>query len=130
MRQIFTSQRLENVEGVAQLLNDAGIDTKITDGRTWKGNSRREFSYNDKKQSTTSQPAVWVMKADDYKRARELLQQGGLLDASKTTSYLPDNVQFKDKPLTPQAKVMRVKLGLLALIAGASALVLLRTVFA
>ncbi|HEX5755807.1 MAG TPA: pathogenicity-like protein [Arenimonas sp.] len=130
MRQIFTSQRLENVEGVAHMLNEAGIETKITDGRTWKGNSRREFSYNDKKQSSAPAPAVWVMKADDYKRARELLQQGGLLDGSKTSSYVPDTVQFKDKPLTPQAKVMRVKLVLLGLIAAATALLFMRTVFA
>lgn len=130
MRQIFSSQRLENVEGVARLLNEAGIETRITDGRSWKGNSRREFTYNDKKRSDAPQPAVWVLKAEDYKRARDLLHQGGLLDPSKTGSYLPDEVQFREKPLTPQAKVMRIKLILLALIAGASALVLMRTLFA
>ena len=48
MRQVFTSVRLENVENVERLLNDAGITTKITGGRTWKGRSRREFSYSDK----------------------------------------------------------------------------------
>ena len=46
MRQVFTSTRLENVEGVAKLLGEHGIETKITQGRSWKGNSRREFSYS------------------------------------------------------------------------------------
>ena len=48
MRPIFTSTRLENVEGVAKMLGEHGIETKITQGRSWKGNSRREFSYTAK----------------------------------------------------------------------------------
>ena len=35
MRQVFSSPRLENVEQVARLLEDAGIETRITDG--WVG---------------------------------------------------------------------------------------------
>ena len=48
MRQVFTSVRLENVEAVERLLNEAGIQTKLSQGRSWKGNSRREFSYSNK----------------------------------------------------------------------------------
>ena len=43
MRQVFTSPRLENVEGVAQLLRDAGVEIKVTDARSYKKVSRREY---------------------------------------------------------------------------------------
>ncbi|HXH00735.1 MAG TPA: pathogenicity-like protein, partial [Xanthomonadaceae bacterium] len=34
MRQVFSSIRLETVEGVAKLLRDAGIQVRITNGRS------------------------------------------------------------------------------------------------
>ena len=37
MRQVFSSPRLENVERVSQLLEEAGIETRITHGRSYKG---------------------------------------------------------------------------------------------
>ena len=33
MRQVFTSHRLENVEGVEKLLNEAGIETRLFKGQ-------------------------------------------------------------------------------------------------
>ena len=47
MRQMFSSARLETVEGVAALLNEHGIETRITQGRSYKGTRRRTFSYRD-----------------------------------------------------------------------------------
>ena len=47
MRQIFSSPRLENVEAVAKMLSDAGIEVRITDGRTYKGALRGNFRYSD-----------------------------------------------------------------------------------
>ena len=122
MRQVFSSSRLENVEGVAQLLREAGVDIKVTDARSYKKVSRREFSYvptQQEKQSGT-QPAVWVLNSDDYKRARELLASTGLLDEAKTgSSYLPEPMQFKDKPETPAStRIGRMRLALL-FVAGA-----------
>ena len=35
MRRIFSSQRVENVEGVAQMLRDAGIEVRVTNGRSY-----------------------------------------------------------------------------------------------
>lgn len=124
MRQIFTSPRLENVEGVAKMLEDEGIATKITGGRSWKGVSRRGFSYNDKSRGENADPAVWVLKPDDFKRARELLHHGSLLEATRDTSYLPENLQFRDTSASPGKRMLRIKLVLLALIAGAAALTL------
>jgi hypothetical protein len=116
MRQVFTSPRLENVEGVAQLLREAGVEIKVSDSRSYKKVSRREFSYVPTQQEKQSpQPSVWVINSDDYKRARELLASSGLLDEAKTSaSYLPEPMQFKEKTASPPGtRVGRMRLALL-----------------
>ena len=116
MRQVFTSPRLENVEGVAQLLRDAGIEIKVSDDRSYRKVSRREFSYVPSQQKEHSTPpAVWVLNSDDYKRARELLAEGGLLDDAKTgASYLPETMQLPPRAAaTPDARLGRVRMALL-----------------
>ncbi|GAB3514179.1 hypothetical protein MNQ95_01630 [Pseudoxanthomonas daejeonensis] len=85
MRQVFTSQRLETVEGVARLLQDAGIDIYISQPRSYRGRRRGQFSYSEPVPAN-QQPAVWVRKAEDQPRARELLREAGLL-ATTRTSY-------------------------------------------
>ena len=47
MRQIFTSQRLETVEGVARLLEEAGIGTYISHPRSYRSKRRGQFSYSE-----------------------------------------------------------------------------------
>jgi len=120
MRQIFASPRMENVEGVAQLLRDAGIDIKVTDARGYRKVSRREFSYVPSQQKDKGgEPAVWVINSDDYKRARELLADGGLLDDSKTSSsYLPETMQFRDQqaPANSGSRIGRVRLAMLFIV--------------
>ena len=133
MRQMYTSPRLANVEGVAQLLTDAGIENKITQGRSWKGVSRREFSFRDNEKSKEEQPAVWVLKADDYTRARELLHEAGLIEvaSARETSYLPDDLKFKEpdaKP-DPARRIFRIKLALLAIIGAMAAMMAVRMFF-
>jgi len=81
MRLVFTSQRLETVEGVARFLNEAGIETWIEQGRSYKGNQRSVFSYSDP--GKTRQPAVWVVKSDDQPQARALLRQAGLIESTR-----------------------------------------------
>ena len=68
MRQIFNSQRVETVEGVAQLLRDAGIEVRITNGRSYHSKRGSQFSYLDKEKATTH-PTLWVVHADDQPRA-------------------------------------------------------------
>ena len=86
MRQIFTSQRLETVEGVVQLLNDAGIETWTEQRRSYKGNHRGHFSYSEP--DRYPQPAVWIVNSDDQPKARELLRAAGLMDSTRSDSYL------------------------------------------
>ena len=45
MRQVFASARLENVEAVAGLLRAEGIEVKISDGRSYRGNRRGTFRF-------------------------------------------------------------------------------------
>jgi hypothetical protein len=128
MRQVFSSPRLENVEGVADLLREAGINIKVTDARGYKQVSRREFSYVPSQQEKQgAQPAVWVLESEDYKRARDLLASSGLLDETRTSSYLPEPLQFQEKgPVAPSARISRVRLALLFLVGAAAFWTILR----
>jgi len=128
MRQVFTSSRLENVEGVAQLLRDAGIGIKVTDARSYKQVSRREFSYVPSQQAQKGpQPAVWVIDAEDYKRARDLLSANGLLDEAKTSSYLPEPLQVQEKaPESQGSRIGRMRIALLFLVGAAAFWTILR----
>ncbi len=83
MRQVFSSVRLENVEGVAKLLGEHGIEVRITNGRSYKGNRRGGFSYLDKDRNTAAQPTVWVVFPDDQLKARALLREAGLMDTTR-----------------------------------------------
>ncbi|GAB2513163.1 hypothetical protein [Lysobacter humi (ex Lee et al. 2017)] len=114
MRQVFASARLENVEGVAQLLRDAGIEVRITEGRSYKGNRRRTASYGERE---AARPAVWVVKSEDQARARELLREAGLIDSTRGGgSKLRFRSEFGDESTrTPaQRRATRIKLALLA----------------
>lgn len=127
MRQVFTSHRLENVEGVEKLLNDAGIVTKLSQGRSWKGTSRRGFSYTAKHHDPGQQPAVWVIKPEDFKRAREILHAAGLLEATRESNYLPETLRFSvKKAADPQGRVSKFRLLLLGATAAGGGLLLLR----
>ena len=132
MRQIFSSPRLENVEGVAKLLTEAGIENKVSEARGYRAVSRREFSYVPSRQETQgTPPSVWVVKADDYKRARELLMEAGLLDEARTTSsYLPDAMQFKSTAKSPSnQRISRMRIALLFTVGALGFWTLLRLFF-
>jgi hypothetical protein len=125
MRQIFTSPRLENVEKVAEMLNGEGIDTWISESRSYKGNRRGGFSYRDSTASG-SQPAVWIVKADDITRARQIMLDAGLLANTRSESWQP---LPESKSVRPSAgrTARRMRIVLLILVALASCFSLLRT---
>jgi len=114
MRRIFASPRLENVEGVARLLEEHGIEVRITDGRSYRGAIRGNFSYRDDAREGP-EPAVWIVNAEDQPRARELMRGAGLLDSTRTPqdSFLPMPAADEAKPRKRSA---RLKLVLLAAI--------------
>lgn len=122
MRQVFASARLENVEAVAGLLRAEGIEVKISDGRSYRGNRRGTFSYRD---GGGPQPAVWVVRAEDQPRARQLLRDAGLLESTRAggSSFLPLPAPEASRTEATARNPLRLKLGLLALIALVGAMI-------
>lgn len=119
MRQVFTSPRLENVEAVAELLRAEGIEVRITEGRSYRGNRRSNFSYREA-ENAGPQPAVWILRAEDQPRGRQLLREAGLLESSRNGegSYLPLPARDAGRGMAGKGqRAMRIKLALLALIA-------------
>jgi hypothetical protein len=117
MRQVFSSARLENVERVAEMLRDAGIEVRITDGRSYKGGRRGVQSYSEKGRDS-ARPAVWVVKSDDRLRARDILREAGLIESTTRPGDGPKlsfRSDFDDAPgKTPaQRRMTRIKFALI-----------------
>ena len=121
MRQVFTSPRLENVEEVAAMLRAEGIEVRITNDRSYRGQRRSHFSYRVDEEAPAPKPAVWIINADEQPRARQLLRDAGLLDSSRdgASSYLPLSA-LNDPTADAQAKKAKrkvwIRLGLLVVI--------------
>ncbi len=127
MRQVFSSPRIENVEGVARLLEEAGIEVRITGGRSYRGAIRGNFSYRDGERARLGpQPSVWVVQSADQPRARAMLREAGLLASTRMPqdSYLPPTRHARDARAAgdPGQRALRIKLGLLVLVVLAVAL--------
>lgn len=127
MRQIFSSPRLENVEAVARMLNEAGIETYTSDARSYKGTQRSHFSYRDSDGKT---PAVWIVNAGDITRARELLHDSGLLRGRRSEDTIGSLERKPAAAAGPEASrralVWRIRLSLVAVAGGLGLWTLLR----
>ena len=136
MRSVFTSPRLENVEAVAKMLQDAGIEVKVSNDRSYKGSRRSNFSYRESAVKREPDPQVWVIKAEDQPKARAILREAGLfqdskrgfgaLEAGSPASYLPMSAQepIARRPDRRASLVLRARLWLLAIIAVLTWLIL------
>lgn len=121
MRQVFTSARLENVETVARMLEEEGIEVRITNGRSYKGAVRRNFSYREGA-NEGGQPAVWIVKSEDQPRARALLREYGLMDSSRGAAegtQAPTFIEVAPAKVmrAPQSRAFKLKVGMLLVIA-------------
>ena len=127
MRQVFSSARLETVEGVARLLKEAGIEVRVSHGRSFEGSRRRPFSYSD---NDSPQPTVWVVNSADQVPARVILRDAGLLDSTRPDEAGKAN-PFRFEPLTqavkPQKRVLLVKIALMGGIVLVAVLGLMQT---
>ncbi len=126
MRKIFTSQRVENAEGVANMLREAGIEVRLTNGRSYHSKRRGQFSYLDKK-NDEQLPTVWVVRADDQPRAREILRDARLLDTTRRDHPVADYA-FRDAPAQTGGRgwAWRIRIALLVVIAGVALVIMLR----
>lgn len=77
MRQIYSSQRNENIDRVVALMAEAGIATSVINRRNFGGHDYKGASYTSKVDRNLW-PQVWVVHADDQARARAMLRDIGL----------------------------------------------------
>ncbi|GAB2569439.1 hypothetical protein ISP15_03335 [Dyella jejuensis] len=78
MRLLYTSPRQENIDRVVALMAENDVETTITNRSNWNRPSYQRFSYSQRNENRDSWPQVWISRADDYTRARELLRQLGI----------------------------------------------------
>jgi len=125
VRQVFTSQRLETVEGVARMLEEAGIAVHVSQPRSYRGARRGQFSYSEPAPAN-QQPAVWVRLAEDQPRARELLRDAGLMATTRIYSGLPQAEAGGASPDAGEDRgrwAWRIRIGLMLVIAAVAVLV-------
>lgn len=78
MRLLYTSPRQENIDRVAAFMAENGVETTITNRSNWNRPSYQRFSYTQRSENRDGWPQVWVSRADDYTKARELLRKLGI----------------------------------------------------
>lgn len=125
MRQIFSSQRVETVEGVAALLRSHDIDVRVTDGRTYHSRRSGQFSYLDESKGKRL-PTVWVVRADDQPRAREILRQARLLETTRR-DHPTAEFAFGETaaPVAGRRWAWRIRIALLLVIAAVAVFIAL-----
>ena len=115
MRQIYTSPRVENVDRVVAMLNEAGIATSVTNRRAYAGHDYRRPSYA-KPPERDSWPQVWVVNANDQSRARALLRDAGVEPPTRFADELAESRGNASPEARRNALVWRVRVFLLAVI--------------
>ena len=78
MRQLYTSPRQENIDRVARLLKEQGIECTIENRSNYNRGTYQRFSYTQRQENRDNWAQVWVTRADDYTRARALLKELGI----------------------------------------------------
>ena len=78
MRQLYTSPRQENIDRVAKLLKEQGIECTIENRSNYNRGTYQRFSYTQRQENRDNWAQVWVTRADDYTRARALLKELGI----------------------------------------------------
>jgi hypothetical protein len=125
VRQLFTSPRIENVERLEALLQEAGIATRVTNRSSYLSGGKPYFGYSERN-TETRWPALWVVEADDYPRARQLLREAGLLEGPGNSSFYRETKAPEVRP--PDYTAKRVRLLLFAIVLGLTVLALVRMV--
>ena len=127
MRQVFTSLRIETVEGVAALLKEAGIEVYLANGRSYHSKRSGQFSYAEP-MKLKQQASVWVTRAEDQPRAREILRQAGLLASTRPGQGDPLAFAGAEQQEEPKNRSLawRIRVGLLVAIAIAALITVTR----
>ncbi len=121
MRQIYTSPRLENIQRVVALMAEHGIQTSIANRRGYHGADWKRFSYSTSG-DRDAWPQVSVVRSQDQTLARQVLRDAGLEPATRFADELAASRNAGD-PRAHRRASLRVKLVVLALIAGVALLI-------
>lgn len=119
MRRVFSSPRLENVDGVEAFLHEHGIATHVSNRDKLRRDRFRRPSYS-QPASESSWPAVWVMHAEDLPQARQLLRDAGLMGSTRPDVAPHYNLAPRDPPKTSStaARIRRIVLAVVVLSTG------------
>lgn len=123
MRQIYTSPRVENIERVVALMDRNAIETRLRNHEVWRAHTWKRFSYLTRDDRETW-PQVWVVKAEDQTRARQVMREAGLEPAIRFGDELAAE-RAGDAGGRRRTWVLRWKLVTFALLAGAVLLVVM-----
>ena len=125
MRQIYTSPRPENIDRVVALMAEHGIEATVANRSNYNRQSWQRFSYTQRQYNRDSWAQVWITRADDYTRARELLRQIGIEPVIRHA----DELAAARNP-TPEMRrehtVARVRRIVMLVVLAACAMVMLR----
>lgn len=125
MRQLYTSPRQENVDRVQALLGEHGIEAKITNRSRYNRPTYQRFSYSQRLDDRQSWAEVWVVRADDYTRARSLLRDVGIEPSVRFGDELAA-ARGQAPQLRQQNVATRVRRIVLLAVAAAFVMVVLR----
>jgi len=113
MRQLFASPRIENVERLDAVLREAGIATRVTNQYSFL-TGRPRFGYSERGVER-KWPALWVVEAEDFPRARQLLRDAGLLETRGDAAYYRGPTEV-EPPRAPDHAAKRIRLILFAVV--------------
>jgi broad specificity phosphatase PhoE len=125
MRQIYSSPRQENIDNVVALLHEHGIETTVTNRSVWKRPSYQRFSYSQRMDNRDDWPQVWINRADDFTKSRELLREIGIEPVTRYSEELAISRESNTQ-LPAQRTAARVRLIALAAVAGVFLMVVLK----
>jgi len=127
MRQIYSSPRNENVDRVVKLLNDNGIGTKISNRKSYGGESWKRFSYGTRDDSE-NWPKVWVLDSNNLVKAREIMREAGLDPGTRRSEELANAVRRGPEEMSSKMSTAnRVRLVALGLVCIGALLLMLRS---
>jgi hypothetical protein len=125
MRQIYTSQRQENIDRVVALMSEHAIETMVTNRSNWNRPGYQRFSYSERTDNREAWPQVWISRADDYTRARELMRSIGIEPVIRHADELAA-VRNPTPTIQRRGTVVRVRRIVMIAVIAACAMVVLR----
>lgn len=128
MRMIYTTPRLENADRVVDLFLEHEIAARVKNDGGWRGRGHRRFSYFGGAAQRATWPQVWVIRPEDFPKARALLRELDIEPAVRHGEQL-ENKRLGIEPSSRQrrrATVNRIRRVLLAIVGALVVVTMIR----